>query len=88
MSIREKITEMLINDIADVFMLDKDYVESHPELNFREDLVANSMQYFPIITALEEELKIDIDFHEFQNEARTIELAIDYVLTLYNAQHQ
>ena len=88
MDTREKITELLINDIADVFMLDKDYVATNHELNLREDLVANSMQYFPIITDLEEALEIDIDFHEFQNEAKTIKLAIDYILNLYNVQHQ
>ena len=88
MDLRDKITSMLEREIADVFMLDKTHIEAHHELKFREDLVATSLQYFPILTALEEELDIDIDFHEFQIEAKTIAQAIDYITALYIAQQK
>ena len=88
MDIREKVTSILESAVADVFMFEMDYVAANHELKFREDLATSSVQYFPIVTALEEELNIDIDFHEFQYESGTIELAIDYVVKLYNEQRK
>ena len=88
MDIREKITEVLEKDVADIFMLELDYVASHHDMRFREDLAASSVQYFPIISTLEEEFDLEIDFHEFQNEGRTIELAIDFVVDLYKAHYK
>ena len=88
MDIREKITDILEGAVADVFMFDREYVAANHELRFREDLATSSVQYFPIVAALEEELGIDIDFHEFQYESGTIKLAIDYVVKLYNEQRK
>jgi len=86
MDIREKVTDLIEDAVADVFMFDKDYVAANHGLRFREDLATSSIQYFPIITALGDELQIDIDFHEFQYECGTIEQAIGYVVKLYNEQ--
>ena len=88
MDIREKVTDIIESAVADVFMFDRDYVAANHGLKFREDLATSSIQYFPIVTALEEDLDIDIDFHEFQYESGTIKLAIDYVVKLFNEQHK
>lgn len=87
MDIREKVAEVFITHMADFFMLDKTHIESNPDLHFKEDLAANSMKYFPLIAALEEDLNIEIEFHDFQYEGKTVALAIDYVTALYKSQH-
>ena len=88
MDIRGKVTNIMVDTVADVFMLEKDYIAANLGIKFREDLATSSIQYFPIVAALEEELKIRIDFHEFQYESGTIELAIDYVVKLFNEQQK
>ena len=88
MDIREKVTEIIERTVADVFMFEMDYVAANHELKFREDLATSSVQYFPIVAALEEEFQLEIDFHEFQYESGTIKLAIDYVVKLYNEKHK
>jgi len=88
MNIREKISNIVIEKVADIFALDEKYVAEHPELNFRKDLGAKSLQYFPLVTALETELDIELEYHEFQIQALTIELAIDFVIEAYNKSHK
>jgi acyl carrier protein len=88
MDIRKKITEIMESAVADVFMFELDYVSENHGLKFREDLATSSVQYFPIVNELEEKLEIEIDFHDFQYESKTIGDAIDYVVKLYNRQHK
>ena len=86
MDIRQKISDILHENIADIFMMEKDHIASHPELNFRTDLKATSLQYYPLITELEDQLGIDIDAHDFQWKAHTIGEAVDFLMNLYSAQ--
>jgi len=84
---RENITHIIIKNIAEIFGLEPEYVAAHPELRFREDLHAKSLQYFPLIGVLEIELDIELDYHEFQYEARTIQHTIDFVNKIYEENH-
>ena len=86
MDIRAKVAEVFIINMADVFMLDEEYITANPDLNFKEDLAANSIKYFPLLAALEDELGIEISLHDFQNEGKTVSLGIDYVTWLYKKQ--
>lgn len=88
MDIRQKITETLNAAIADIFMKDEEYIASHHELNFRTDLNATSLQYYPLITDLEELLDIDIDAHDFQWKSYTIADAVDFLMEVYTAQKE
>ena len=83
---RERIAKILNETIADIFMLDLEYVASNPELNFRKDLKASSIQYFPLISELEEQLDIELDAHDFQWKAHTIAQAVVFVEQEYIAQ--
>jgi len=87
MNMQARISEAVYKNVADIFLLSRDYVAAHPELRFREDLHAKSLQYFPLIGALETDLDIELDYHRFQNEARTVGLAIDFVSEACNNQH-
>jgi acyl carrier protein len=88
MTIRERVTEVIEREIADAFMLEREYVAANHGLKLREDLVATSFHYFTLVSALEEELDMPVDFHDFQYESGTIALAIDYAVKLYNEQQQ
>jgi len=80
---RETVNAALYEGVADIFMLNKDDVTSHPEWNFRTDLNATSLQYYPLITDLEEKLDINIDAHAFQWEAHTVGDAVDFLMGIY-----
>lgn len=81
METKESIQKTVYQAIADAFMMDVDQVANQPEKRLREDLGASSMQYLPLISTLEDTYNIEIDLHGFQNEARTIEAAVDYIYT-------
>lgn len=75
---REDIESKAYEAIADAFMLDVAEVQKRPDLHLREDLGASSMQYYPLIATLEDAFGVALDFHEFQNEARTVQGVVDF----------
>lgn len=81
--IREQIAACMETTIARVFRKDQAEIAAHHELRFKEDLNANSKHYFPILAALSDEFDVEIDYHQFQFHATTIETAIDYALEEY-----
>ena len=83
----QKMTNILNEAVADIFMMETEYIAAHHELNFRKDLSASSIQYFPLITELEELLDIDIDIHEFQSKAHTIADAVVFLAGLDTEQN-
>lgn len=80
---REEIKEVVLKELKMVFGHDI----TDETIRFREDLAAKSLEYFPLISALEDDLDIDIEYHEFQSDAQTIGQAIDLCKKLYDAQH-
>jgi len=84
---REQVQDFIIVSMADLFMKEESYLRAHPELRLREDLLARSMQYFPLINLLETEYDLTIDSPDFQNECFSIEATVDYIMSLYQQQH-
>lgn len=80
MAERKDVQTVVYRAVADAFMVDVASIEADPTKRLREDMGATSMQYFPIISALEDEFDLDIDLHDFQNGTRSIEDAVDFVL--------
>ena len=81
--VRQKICTALYEEVADIFMLSIDDIAAHPEWNFRTDLSATSLQYFPLVTGLEEKLGITIDAHDFQWSAHTVGDAVDFLMGMH-----
>jgi len=75
--LREEIEEIMLAAMEKVF--EKPRSAFTPETNFLEDLKATSVQYFPIIAALEDEFDIEIQYQDFRREGKTIKEAIDFV---------
>ena len=63
-----EIMDVICGVIAKLFQKDPEYVKAHPELRLKEDLHADSKQYFPMISAIEDEFDLMIDYHYFQYE--------------------
>jgi len=84
MDAKERIANSFFDNMADVFLLDREYLQSNPELKFKEDLAAKSMQFFPLLAAMEEEFDIEIGLRDFQYECRTLAEAIDYIVKIFN----
>jgi len=82
----QKITNTLNETVADIFMMETEHIAAHHELNFRKDLNASSIQYFPLITELEELLDLSIDLHDFQSKAHTIADAVVFLVGLHSEQ--
>ncbi len=86
MNIDERITHDMDAVIAKIFRKDESYIAANHQLRLKEDLQANSKHYFPIISCLEENYDLMIDYHQFQYYATTIQTAIDYALAEYHKQ--
>ena len=54
-------------------------VEFSDDTDFLEDLKATSVQFFPIIAALEDEFDIEIQYQDFRRNGKTVKQAIDFV---------
>lgn len=86
MDIKAQIAEVMEDAVARVFRRDKAEIAAHHELRLKEDLNANSKHYFPILSALSDAFDVEIDYHEFQFYATTIETAIDFAVAQYEEQ--
>ena len=86
MDINAQIAQAMDQIIAKVFRKDESYVAANHSLRFKEDLMANSKQYFPIIAYFEEKFDIFMDYHVFQYSAITVDTAIEFVINEYNTQ--
>lgn len=86
MADRTEISQIIYSSMAEIFNRDASFFEEHPETRLREDLTAKSMEYFPLIADLEDKLGIQIEYHDFQTETRTVGATVDYVCALAEAQ--
>lgn len=83
MDIKETIKSTMLTAITKVFSVEKDYLENNLDLRFVEDMNATSIQLFPIISALEDELDIEIQYQDFRRNGKSIQEAIDFVKDEY-----
>lgn len=83
MEIKERVKSTMLTAIRKAFSVEKEYLESNLNLNFFEDMKASSIQLFPIISALEDELDIEIQYQDFRRNGKTIAEAIEFVRNEY-----
>lgn len=83
MEIKETIKSTMLTAITKAFSVEKEYLESNLNLSFFEDMNATSIQLFPIISALEDELDIEIQYQDFRRNGKTIAEAIEFVRNEY-----
>ena len=83
MEVKETIKSTMLTAITKVFDVEKVRLETNLNLRFFEDMNATSIQLFPIISALEDELDIEIQYQDFRRNGKTIAEAIDFVREEY-----
>ena len=75
--LRQEIEDIMLAAMEKVFEMPRE--KFTPETSFLDDLKATSMQFFPIIAALEDEFDIEIQYQDFRREGQTVKDAIDFV---------
>jgi acyl carrier protein len=75
--LREVIEDCMLNVMEKVFCLPRDKF-TH-DTSFLEDLKATSVQFFPILAALEDEFDIEIQYQDFRREGKTVGEAIAFI---------
>lgn len=71
------VRDFVFQTVAEAF--GKDVAEIAGDTRFIEDLGASSVNYFPVINALEGEYDLDIQYQEFRRECPTVADAVAYV---------
>lgn len=64
------VREFVYRTVAESFNTDESKLSD--DTNFLEDLKASSVNYFPIINALEEEYDLDLQYQQFRSNYKTI----------------
>ena len=54
-------------------------VAARPDARFAEDLGMTSVEFFPIISELEDSLGIEIDFAGYLNNATSVNATVEYL---------
>ena len=80
MDIQQEVRQSVIFNVADVFMKDEAFIEANPDLVFRSEFRASSIEIYPLISAFEDQFDIALDFHDFENNATTTNNTINYLL--------
>jgi acyl carrier protein len=75
--LRKEIEEIMLTAMVKVFEIPREKI-TH-ETSFLEDLKATSVQFFPIIAALEDEFDIEIQYQDFRRNGKTVKDAIDFI---------
>lgn len=75
--LRKVIEDIMFDVMEKVFNLPRDKFTY--DTNFLEDLKATSVQFFPILAALEDEFDIEIQYQDFRRNGKTVGEAIDFV---------
>lgn len=81
--LRERIKKTLLEAMANVFKMSEEELGGLMEKDLIKDLGATSLQYFPVIAALEDELDIELQYQDFRRNGKTIASVIDYVESVY-----
>ena len=83
---RAVVRSTIVKTVADAIDKTAEEVEAQADANFSDDLGMTSVQIFPIISDLEDQLDTAIDFSAFIAEATSVNAAVDYVSGLVNAE--
>ena len=80
MPTRDEVADMVFEQVSKAFKVPRESLG--PETNFLDDLKATSINYIPIMVALEDEYDIEFQYQEVRSKCRTIQGMIDHVMEL------
>lgn len=75
----EIIRDAVVKAVASVTKMSEEEVASQPDASFSNDLGMTSVEFFPIISELEDALGIEIDFAGYLNNATSVNATVEYL---------
>lgn len=81
---RRKVEDIFASILSKLTSKTKEELLANPELKFNEDYKLTSLEYFPLIGELEDQLDLEIDYSEFLTKALSIKSGIDYICETMN----
>ena len=82
MNPREQITNIFVTIIANILNKTEDEMLAKLDAKFKEDFEMTSLQYFPLISELEDKLDIEVDYSDFLTRALTVNDGVDFILAI------
>lgn len=79
MSTRDEVKNTVVKILAEVTEKDPQEISENLAASLKDDYKMTSMEYFPLISGLEEELNIEIDYSAFLLKAITVNDCIDFI---------
>lgn len=77
MADRQSMEHFVITSLADILKVDKATLTL--QTNLLNDLNAKSVTYFPLISAIEDEYDLEIQYQDFRRECPTIESIVEFI---------
>lgn len=76
---RSQVEEIFVSILSKLTSKTKEELLANTELTFSEDYKLTSLEYFPLIGELEDQLDLEIDYSEFLTKALSIKSGVDYI---------
>lgn len=82
MDLHEQVTDAFATIISNILNKPKEEIQSNLDAKLKEDFNMTSLQYFPLISGLEEKFDIEVDYAGFLTKALTVNDGIDFILAM------
>lgn len=82
MATTQEIQSIVTTKVAEVIGSTPEEVAAAPEASLIGDLGMTSIQIFPLISELEDQLDVEIDFAEFLTKAKTVGGTVEFIASL------
>ena len=79
MATKKQVAETFVSVLAQIIEKPEAEVAANPGASFKEDYGMTSLQYFPLISEMEEKFDIEMDYSGFLLKALTVQDGIDFV---------
>jgi len=86
MNLREQIFDVFVDVISNVLKKPKEEILSNLDAKFKDDFKMTSLQYFPLISQMEEKFDIEMDYSAFLRNVRTVNEGVDFMLAIINGK--
>ena len=86
MSDREHIFDVFVDAISNILNKPKEEILSGLDAKFKDDFKMTSLQYFPLISKMEEMFDIELDYKAFLANVHTVNEGVNYMLAMINGK--
>ena len=80
MATKETVTQAVLELLAALTKKDVEELSENLDADFEKDYHFTSLEYFPLLSGLEEKLDAELDYADFLTNVHTVNQAIDYTV--------